>query len=318
MKEGRHEGILRNYKAHRFEIPPDDFFFDISRDDYWFPVELTPWNYLPSYRLLPKALQKRYNQLYALGTNEVFAIFEVEFVSSILHKLKKTVPDNPYLVRSLEKFREEEIKHAEMFHLLNECACPEYYGQGKKYFLSRSAHPSGIILLNLFKKFPKIFGIWVWIALFFEERSLVYSKYFLTADNVHLNRQFREIHKLHMMEEAHHVQLDEVFVHYFYRPLSPWKRKLTGWLLDKIVKSYAAPRRMSKAIARVLIQEFPDHQGTISQCLSELPSLKSNRDFQEISLGPKATERTRRLMSMFPEFQKALRALSQDSQPNPR
>lgn len=256
---------------------------------------------MPSFAILPEPLQRRYNQLYALGANEVFAVFEVDFICDILVKLSKTLDPNSDLFRSLQNFRLEEIKHAQMFHSLNQAACPEYY-QKNSYFLSRAAHPMGLLTLKAVKTFPEIFGLWVWIALFFEERSLVYSKHYLLSENSSLNSHFREIHKLHMLEETHHVQLDEVFVHHFYVPLSPWKRNLTAKMLKSMLASYAAPRRMSFAIAGVLQREFPQFQTEIRQCLKELPLLKDNKDFYRRTMGPAVTARTRKLLAQFPEL----------------
>jgi hypothetical protein len=307
--EASSKNILGNYKAHRFEIPDQNFFLNISKSEKWFPEELTPWYYLPQYHLLPEEVQMRYNQLYALGTNEVFAIFEVEFISKILKTMQTQIVGNSLLQTSLQNFCEEEEKHAEMFHLLNQAACPEYYSSQSKYFLANTAHPAGILLLTMIKKFPRVFGAWVWIALFFEERSLVYSKFYLKSENAHLNRHFREIHKLHMIEEASHVQLDEVFVNQFYRPLAGWKKKVTGWMLRSIVQSHRTPKRMSRSIAKVLRNEFPDSHAQIQECLNQLPGLAQNREFQEISLGLKATARTRRLMRQFPEFSASLKLL---------
>lgn len=271
-------------------------------------MELTPWSYLPSFNLLSGEAQRRYNQLYALGTNEVFAVFETEFITTILQRWTKKIQDNPILLKSMADFCSEETKHAEMFHLLNLAACPEYYGQ-EKYFFSKKADKMGFWLLQVIKTFPQVFGVWVWIALFFEERSLIYGKHYLMTSNSYLNERFREVHKLHMIEEAHHVKLDEVFVHYFYKPLSLWKRQLSAFMLERIVRSYIAPKRLSLVLAKVLEREFPEEKEVLKKCLSELPLLSQNKTFLNLSLGFKATERTRRQLGLFPEFKKVLEIL---------
>ncbi len=258
--------------------------------------------------LLSESAKRRYNQLYALGTNEVFAVFESQFINYILQKRILSGKESPEMAKALQNFCEEEAKHAEMFHRLNAAACPEYYAN-EKFFLTQSTDKFGMLILKLVRRFPDYFGVWLWIALFFEERSLAFGKKYLTPENQNLSHHFKEIHRLHMIEEVHHVRLDELFVDHFYRPLSLWKRKLTALMLKRIVQSYISPKRLSKVLARLLVVEFPEEKDVIQACLNELPTLRKNKVFLEETLGLKATERTRIQLQKFPEFQEILHIL---------
>lgn len=270
-------------------------------NDFWFPEELSPWFYLKSYSQLSFELRKRYNQLYALGTNEVFALFESDFISEILEKKireeKKTTP----FTLLMQNFCDEELKHAKMFHQLNKIADPKLYHKSS-LVLSKSANPLGIMILYFMKKMPDLLGAWIWISLFLEERSLMYSKYYMQKNNQHLNATFREIHRLHMLEENYHVQLDEVIIEKYYKPLSAWKKKLSAWMLYRFIYSFKRPKRLSHCIANILEKEFPMEISTLSSCLSELPTLEANHQFQKMSLGYDATHRLKKLLDQFPEM----------------
>lgn len=280
-----------------------------SFDNLWFPEEASPWFYLTSYCRLPISVRQRYNQLYALGTNEVFAIFESEFISQILLKKMKSPDFDPVFKNVVLSFCEEEIKHAEMFHQLNDVADAALYSKSK-IALSRKANPVGLFALYLMKKAPDWLGAWIWLSFFLEERSLLYSKLYMQPKNEHLNSAFREAHKLHLLEENYHVQLDEVLIEAFYKPLSGWKRRLAAWMVGVCVKSFMRPRRLSLSIANVLKKEFPNDAAVINQCLSELPTLAHNKNFHEVTLGVSATHRFRTMLAKFPEMKSVLELLS--------
>ncbi len=216
-------------------------------NNFWFPEELSPWFYLSSYNELSPEVKKRYNQLYALGTNEVFALFESDFISEILQKKIKEESQETAFTLLMQNFCDEELKHAKMFHQLNKIADPVTYAQGS-LVLSKSANPLGIVILYFMKKMPDFLGAWIWITLFLEERSLMYSKYYMHKGNEHLNSTFREIHRLHMLEENYHVQLDEVIIEKYYKPLRPWVKSLSAWMLYRFIFSFKKPKRMSQSI----------------------------------------------------------------------
>lgn len=276
---------------------------------FWFPEDASPWFYLQSYKQLPDDVRRRYNQLYALGTNEVFAIFESDFISEILYKKIELPGLDPIFKNVVRSFCEEEIKHAEMFHQLNGIADAKLYSKSR-IALSRSANPAGLFALYLMKKMPDILGAWIWLSFFLEERSLLYSKLYMHPRNDHLNAAFREAHKLHLLEENYHVQLDEVIIDTFYKPLSMWKRKLAAWMVGRLVKSFMKPRRLSLSIAGVLKNEFPYAVKAIDACIAELPSLATHAEFHQMTLGTSATARFRAMLSKFPEMKGVLNLLT--------
>src|SRR4051812_38125006 len=71
----------------QFELPKKEFYSAIDRNNLWFPEELTVWWHLKSYSSLSRAAKLRYNQLYSVSVNEIFGIFERDFLAPILTRL---------------------------------------------------------------------------------------------------------------------------------------------------------------------------------------------------------------------------------------
>lgn len=297
-----------NYKANRFAIPKFEFLKSVSREDFWFPEELSIWFYLKSYQGLSPNARRRYNQLYAMAVNEIFSLFESGLITPILTKLSKRNSEDSLYNKAIENFCDEEDKHAEMFRLFNQAVEPEYY-KDDPFFFSKRADSIGFSLIKLIKKFPSIFAVWIWIVIYFEERTLIYSKYYLKKEQAHLSPVFREIHKLHMLEEVYHVQLDEVIIDRNYNKLHPLKKKLAAYMFKYIIKSYSSPRRMSQTIAKTLIVEMPEERKAIDACLRELPQMKNNMKYQKLFLSEEAVPRTWKLMRKHPEMSGVLNQL---------
>lgn len=286
-----------------FQEPEDSFYLGVDATKKWFPESLTPWYHLASYSLLKPEIQVRYNQLYAVATNETFAVFEVDFICRIFKDLSRTKSLSPELIKVFERIDAEEEKHSRIFHRLNRSAAPAYYNEqnGGRYFAAK-ADGAGVRLLNLVARFPNFFGVWVWIAMIFEERSLLYSKFYQNSSDELIDSKFRQVHRLHLIEEVNHVKLDEVLVEEFYLKLPMWKRLLTRVLLKRILTSFRSPRRMSIAIADSLKNEFPKEVNSIDTCLAELPKLRESAEFQNLLFGSAAFKRTRKLLKSCPEL----------------
>lgn len=268
----------------------------------WAPERITPWFYLPSYSLLPVEVQKAYNQLYALAVNEIFSLFEMNFLLKILVKLQSTAALDafPVLKEGLVYFCAEEEKHSEMFWRLGEAARPQYY-PGREFYFVKKASVFGRLALEIITTRPQDLLVWVWVAIFFEERTLMYSKEYIKGASS-LDSQFVQAHRLHMLEELRHVRMDHFLIDVFYKHQSPLKKKLAGLMMKRVVRDFASPRRMSYVLAKELAQQFPECQKTFKRLLQELPALGHNKDFHGILFSKDATDRTRELMGQHREF----------------
>lgn len=298
--------IIYLAKNKSFTIPSVESFRNIRQDLFWSPEVITPWFYLESYHQLPKEIKLRYNQYYALAVNEIFALFETDFLVKAMDHLLLKIENNSEhqkLKEALTFFRDEEFKHSEMFWRLSEGAASELYPQRDYQFVNKASW-IGRRILNVVTKFPDFFLMWVWMAIFFEERTLMYSKRFIDgARNFNqLEANFTLAHRLHLIEEVRHVHTDQILLEHVYDHQPMHKRTLAGLMMKRMVKDFASPRRMSYVIADKLEVEFSEFKNYRSNLFKELPGLSKNQEFHKMLFGPEATERTRTLMEFYPEF----------------
>lgn len=273
-----------------------------SRFEKWSPDSLAPWTYLPSYEDLTEDMKLRYNQLHALSINELFIWFEEKLLLPILEQMIQNKAFDADFRIACQNFYNEEIKHSEMFYRLSLTSTPEMYTNSKFYFLKKNLNPARY-LMEKSLNFPNLLGLWCWVLIFFEERTLMFSKEFIKAKG-QVSQAFSFVHQLHMIEEARHVQMDEHFITRIYSKASPLTRKMTALLFKQVLNSFSSPRFMSKAIAERMKLEFirPLEHDLIDQVLAELSKLKTNNKFQYQFFGPHATRETFSQIKNYPEF----------------
>jgi len=155
-------------------------------------------------------------------------------------------------------------------------------------------------------QFPERNLAWVWMAIFFEERTLDYSQQYIDADRTNpgtLAPQFVTAHRLHYLDEARHFQMDLHFLENIYDRASGLQRKWSGFLMRKLIQSYTSPRRVSHRLLEQLQSEFPQLEASLIEALqSELRQIRFNRDFLRTAFGSKAVPRSRELMMRYPEM----------------
>jgi len=303
-EQNKLEQIIHLSQTKSFAMPSLDFMSSVDVNHFWIPEKATPWFYLPSYANTNFAVKKRLNQLHAMGVNEIFSLFEEEVIFKILKKLRS---QNTHLTnlqqQAIDYFCSEELKHSEMFHRLNLAAAPQYY-QSERYYLIKNRTRVSQVLIRWMTEFPNVFLIWVWMGIFFEERTLMYAKEYIQDKSALLSPVFKEIHRLHLIEETRHVQMDEMFVDLFYRNAHPLLKKISAITFKKIIRDFSSPKRLTRNIAEVLKTEMTDAQTEkqINQLVSELPTLSQNTDFQKQMFGQEAAPRTHALILQFPEL----------------
>jgi hypothetical protein len=282
-------------------IPPAEELV-ASRFEKWSPDSLAPWTYLASYHDLTPELQLRYNQLHALSINELFIWFEEKLLLPILSQMINNKDFDTDFKKACQFFYDEEVKHSEMFWRLSYASAPEMYKSSKFYFLNSRQSPAKF-LMEQSLKFQQLLGLWCWVLIFFEERTLMFSKEYLKA-KTDVSAAFARIHHLHMIEEARHVQMDEHFISRIYSQASPFTKKMTVLLFKQVLNSFASPKYMSLAIAERLKIEFirPLDHDLIDQIISDLPQLKNSAKFQDQFFGPQATKETFSVLKLHPEF----------------
>ena len=161
-----------NQKSQKdyFSIDDLDWTQEVDQNINWAPEQMAPLRYLPSFNLLSEE-QKRYNnQLFALNVCEQFIWLENDLLLNILtHAMEnKNLPQA--LRTALEHFYEEEEKHQEMFWRVLELARPSWY-KGDRTFKVFKLSKANQLLFRTIRYNPSTLLVWIWLALFFEERT---------------------------------------------------------------------------------------------------------------------------------------------------
>lgn len=277
----------------------------VDRSVKWAPDHMVSINYIPSCKLLTKQQRLRYNQLFSMSICEQFVWLENNLLADVLIDAMKKTNLSSELKTGLENFYNEEEKHGEMFWRTLEVAEPKWYLGDREFKIFKTNKIQDAFFATICK-YPDTLLVWIWMALFFEERTLDYSKQYQKAykgsvGNIDFN--FWQVHYYHMLDEVRHQQMDEVFLESFYLNASPWKRRLCGAMFDKIIKAYIAPKRNARVMLTLLGEEFPELKTHIIPKLkSELPTLRHNNEFQEMAFGRHAIGRTLELMARYNEF----------------
>ncbi len=273
----------------------------IQRQRLWGPESLAPLTYLPAYGLLDDDEKRRLNQLFSLAVCEQFIWLEVNILVRTLRRVLKRWPMSDGLRTALNFFIEEEMKHTEMFWRTLEKAEPEWYRR-RRFQLFNTSRFQALLVEQIIRN-PTLLLVWIWMAIFFEERTVNYCQHYRRAyhrDPDNIDPTFVDLHKYHFMDEARHFQLDQYLLAECYDQQPRWKRKLAGHMFYYVMKSYTAPRRISWRILEILGLEFPRlSESIIPAFLAQIPSLATSEPFHRMAFSREAVPKT---MALFAEY----------------
>jgi hypothetical protein len=292
-------------RSRTFQLKDIDWSLPIDRTKPWSPAAIAPMTYLPSYAKLSEAQRLRYNQLFSLGICEQFIWFERDLLNPVLERVLKRKRVSGELRAAVIQFIEDEEKHAEMFWRLLERAEPQLYVRRKYFFLNMNNLQRASIRAMVTK--PEHFLVWIWAAIFFEERTLDYSRHYVLAQKETpelIDPLFSRCHRLHLVDEARHHEIDFHLLNELYDP-EPWaKKKLAGVMMRRLMKNFASPRRISWRIIERLAREFGGREpsGVYSALWRELPLLGQSREFHQVAFGKQAVGRTLGHLARYPEM----------------
>ena len=287
-----------------FDVEDLDWSRPISTNCLWGPEEIAPLTYLPAYSLLTEAQRRRLNQLFSLGVCEQFIWLEENILVRTLGSVLMHWSMSDALRRALQNFIKEELKHTEMFWRTLEKAAPEWYATRRFHLFNVSNAQA--FLLNRVINNPTLFLVWIWTAIFFEERTVNYCQHYRRMsrrDPDSIDPTFADLHEYHFKDEVRHFQLDQYLLVECYDRQPAWKRNLAGRMFYYVMQSYTAPRRTSLRILEILGQEFPHlTRSIIPQFLQQIPSLATNSSFHRMAFSREAVPRSMELFSRYDEL----------------
>lgn len=297
------EELNRRSEKDAFNLKDCQFKGTASSDRQWMPEGMLPLSYLPKFQQLPDHLKMKINQMYAQAICEQFIWFEKRLLCPILVKLNKGKNLPPPLKETLRHFSEEEDKHSELFWRVLEYSNPRLYSQRQFFYFNLKAYQN--LFIGTIVKHPNKFLVWVWMAVFFEERTIEFSRQYRREAKT-LDPTFVKAHHLHLLEESRHVQMDQYLLQYFYNDASKIKKIIAVILFKILLKSYTSPQRISKNIIRQLKKTFPKEKKILKQLEKELPLLSTNLQYQKKTFGPETLPRTHLLLDKYKEMSNIL------------
>lgn len=285
-----------------FQLEDINWDLPLDRTRPWVPEELISISYLPSYSLLRPEQKLKYNQQYALAICEQFIWFEKDLVSRFLQSLLQQKSVTPDLRDCLHAFINEEQRHSEMFRRVLLKAEPEVYRHSCRRYVAPGIALSALIQSAI--RWPDHLLAWIWLSIYFEERTLHISRLYRQAEKhgQAIDPTFCHVHALHMIDEARHLQIDQHLLSAFYDSQPMWKKSLAALVLKKVLRAYRCPRRVALRVMHDLKKQEMDADHVWSQLENELPSLAVNRKFADVMFGADAMGRTRALLKHYPEM----------------
>lgn len=285
-----------------------------SAGKLFIPVELTPLPHTPSYARLTDRQRLRYNRLQALYFHEQITFFETALGRPVLAALlRRACP--PRLVEALRQFREEEIRHTEMFRRLLRRHAPGIYAGRDFHFVQVS--PFWAALLRAGVARPETLPLFLWLMLLQEERSVFYSRTYL-AHREEIEPSFVEAHRLHLADEARHVRWDEELLDELWERARPLVRtvnaRLFAWMLEEF---FGAPKRAQLRVVEELAREHPELRGHLPRLRRELLALAGDEPYRRSLYSREIVPRTFARFDSTPEF-RSLKICGYRPQPLPQ
>jgi len=318
--EGRRATALERLAAAPVRSGEDgiDWRTPIDRSRWFFCETLTPLYYTAVYRDLGVEHRRRYNQLTAMMANEIIAFMETEFLVAALSAVesldgKRRQP--PDLHAAVRRFRDDERKHADIWHNLNRLSEPAWYASAERRLLSipRGALTAARLVAHRPVAFPVVF----WLQLVQEERSLEISRRCMRVSPEVMEPRYAAAYGAHLPDEARHVQIDRHLIDCFYRPRGIAVRRATAVLFRLIVGALlVTPVHSTARVVRVLAAEYPELAPLVPRMLRELRGLRDSVEYHEMMYSRRSTPVTFALFDECPEFHQ-MRAVLRAYQPKP-
>ena len=250
----------------------------------WIPEEYTALFYTPLYAALTHAQRLRYNQLFALRSNEYIMMLEHELIDRLLPPLKRVpqVRDDVALCLAIDTMQAEERRHFEGFAALNRHAHPALYPPGQDRFFSRLPWHTRVafgavgLLSGRF-----VFALWFLMAM--EESSKTMASRMQshpeTATLGPLDPAFAHVHHQHLKDETRHIHLDAWLVQHCLHRSQP---QINAWLFKRMLPAVTTPTRGGSGaqVIRQWLRECPELAPRASEFMAAQLALRHDRRFQ--------------------------------------
>lgn len=272
-------------------------------DRPFLPEEFTQLYHTPFYPELSSAQRLRYNQLYGLRCNEQFMQFEEGFTQRVVSRLMRDLQSRGEapLAKCLEQMLVEERRHHALFQRFNSLCLPDVYRHGAAYFTRLS--PMEERLLRLVSTYPRHLSLLMWLVLVLEEFSTGYSRMLAGSSGLsELDPGYVNLHRLHLADEARHVQFDARVLEWLLSHSGPTANRLNAWLFRRALGEVLAPKRSGVRVLQHLVKEFPELAGREQVMIRAVRALGVDPGVKAIIDDPHRMPVTYRLLAGYPAF----------------
>lgn len=283
-----------------FETP-----VDFSR--FWLPESLTHLAHLPVYAEFTREEKLTYNQTFALMVIEQSILFEDQlsgFMKKVFQaspKIREKYPD--LFQEGVDHFLREEEEHTALFWRLAHASDASYQGQKKfRYYQPRLLDKLATLLVL---SFPKWGIVWSWLSLYGEEKFLLNYKEIKRASHdpaTAIDPLHDAVHYWHMLDEARHVQMDEIFIEECWDPAPKWLKRINLKILEKIYQSFVVRSNSAWSLWKIACKKHPSLLRHSAKVKEQLRSLGSTASYQQIVSARSSIPRTSALFDARPEF----------------
>lgn len=267
---------------------PADMTVTVDPRAPWVPETFTQLYYTPLYKGLHFEHRLRYNQLFALRTNEYIMMLEGDLIDRLLLPLMRhpEIRGDAALREAMQTMLDEEKRHYANFAALNRTARPDLYPSGQdRLFSELPAWTRAMFVVSGLLVSKLAFSMWYVMAL--EESSMALARAMQgdreTETLGQIDAGFAEVHIQHMKDEARHIHIDGLLIDLTIGRQSARRRKLNAWIFENMLHGVVTPTRGGSGakVIRQLVREMPELQDREEDMLRALIGLKSNRAFQE-------------------------------------
>jgi hypothetical protein len=250
----------------------------------WIPEDYTALFHSPVYASLSHGQRLRYNQLFALRSNEYIMMLEHDLIERLLPPLMRLprVRHDGELCTAIATMRAEERRHYEGFAALNRAAHPALYPPGRERFFSRLPwHTRGLFTLVGALSGRFVFALWFLMAM--EESSKTLARRMLAQRETHtlgpLDEGFIHVHHQHLKDETRHVHLDAWLVEHCLHASHPG---VNAWLFKRMLPGVTTPTRGGSGarVIRQWVRECPELQPREEEFIAAQIALRDNAAFQ--------------------------------------
>lgn len=250
------------------------------------PEHRTQLYYTPIYRSLHFEHRLRYNQLFALRTNEYVMMLEEELANRLLRplKLRPGARANRAVGEAIDHLLTEEERHFRMFADLNRAARPDLYANGRDRFFSQLPWWTKA-MFRFAAATARRWSFSLWYVIAMEEASLSLAREMEERPETEtlgeIDPVFASVWNEHRKDELRHLETEGRLIEEALGD-GAWRRRIDAALFKALLRGVTTPTRGGSGVKviRQLVREMPELQDREREMIRAVLRLSDHEPFQ--------------------------------------